>query len=398
MNWKRNLWSLWLGCILSSASYTMIIPFLPLYLLDLGAAEQDVTVWSGLVFSITFFVCALLAPYWGRRADKKGKRRMVIRAGFCLAIVYFLGSLVRNPLELFIVRLLQGFAAGFVPASMAIVASSVPEDKMGFSLGIMQTSMLTGGIIGPLFGGVLSHVFGIRASFVVAAASIFCGTVAVRLLVTEPTRSEMPQTGGSVINDLKIAFRNRLLREMLLLLIIVQMAVMVLQPLITLYVAQLQGQLEGAGLAAGIVFSLAGIAGAIAAPLWGRIGQKKGFFTILSLSFLGAGVFNICQYFGQNIWQFGALQFIYGLFLAGVFPAINTIVVNNTDADFRGRAFGLTMSANQVGSMLGPLFGGIVSVWLGIRPVFICAGALLLITGIVVRSRYDPETVKNKTQ
>lgn len=388
MNWKRNLWSLWLGCILSSASYTMIIPFLPLYLLDLGATEADVTMWSGLVFSVTFLVCALLAPYWGRRADKDGKRRMVIRAGICLAVVYFLGSLVHSPLELFGVRLLQGFAAGFVPASMAIVASSVPEEKMGFSLGIMQTSMLTGSIIGPLFGGVLSHIFGIRASFVVAAAGIFCGTVAVRLLVTEPEREATPQTGGSVVNDLKTAFRNRLLREMLLLIIIVQMAVMALQPLITLYVAQLQGQLEGAGLVAGIVFSLAGIAGAIAAPLWGRIGQKKGFFTILSLAFLGAGIFNICQYFGQNIWQFGVLQFIYGLFLAGIYPALNTVVVNSTDENFRGRAFGLTMSANQVGSMLGPLLGGAVSVWLGIRPVFICAGAILLLTGIAARSRY----------
>ena len=156
--WQRNLWVLCICVALSGASYTMLIPFLPLYLLELNVKQADVAVWSGLIFSSTFLVAAILAPYWGRMADQMGKKRMMLRAGFCLAIVYFLGSLARTPLELLGMRLLQGVANGFVPASFAIVSSSVPEYKIGTSLGFMQTGLLCGGIMGPLLGGTLSHL------------------------------------------------------------------------------------------------------------------------------------------------------------------------------------------------------------------------------------------------
>lgn len=393
MNWRRNLWALWFSVILSSSSYTMVIPFLPLYLLDIGVSSKDVHMWSGLVFSVTFLIAAVMAPYWGRRADKAGKRRMVIRAGLSLSLTYFLGAFVRDPVELLIVRILQGFANGFVPASMAIVASSAPKEKMGFSLGMMQTGLLIGGIMGPLLGGVLAHLFGMRLSFVIAATAILIGTIAVRMLVVEP-KNDAPPSEGSIIDDFRTAFHNRRLVEMLALLFIVQMTSMVLQPLITLYVAELQGKMEGAVLSAGIVFSLAGVAGAIAAPLWGRIGQRKGFFKILVIAFIGAGIFNTGQFFVGDIYKFGLLQFLFGLFVVGVYPAVNTIAVTYTEPHFKGRVFGLTTTANQLGSMVGPMVGGLVSSWLGIRPVFVFTGSVLLIIGLILSLKYLPgETV-----
>lgn len=383
MDWRKNLWTLAFAVMLSGSSYTMVIPFLPLYLLDIGASPETVNMWSGLVFSITFLVAAVMAPYWGRCADKSGRRRMVMRAGFSLAVVYFLGAFVRNPVDLFVVRLLQGFANGFVPAAMAIVAASAPKEKMGFSLGFMQTTLLIGGILGPLLGGTLSHVFGMRLSFVVAAGAILSATMAVGLLVTEPeTSCAAPQ--GSMLEDLKVALSNRKLVQMLLLLFSVQAVSMILQPLITLYVAQLQGSFEGVALSAGVVYSLAGLAGAIAAPFWGRMGQRQGFYKIMVFAFLGAGVFNLGQFLAADIFQFSLLQFFYGLFIVGVFPAINTIAVSCTDAGSQGRVFGLTTTANQLGSMVGPLIGGVIGSWLGIKPVFLFTGSVLLFLGIFV--------------
>ncbi|MCC5463900.1 MFS transporter [Pelosinus baikalensis] len=383
MGWRRNLWVLSIAVMLSGSSYTMVIPFLPLYLLDIGVSQSDVNVWSGIIFSISFFVSAIMAPYWGRHADKSGKRRMIMRAGFSLAVVYFLGAFVRNPVDLLLVRILQGFANGFVPASMAIIASSVPKEKMGFSLGVMQTTLLMGGILGPLMGGSLSHFFGMRLSFVIAAGIIFLGTVGVGILVKEPVNNE-PPSEGSMLDDLKIAFHNRKLVEMLLLLFGAQMISMTLQPLITLYVAELQGNMEGVALTAGIIYSMAGIAGAISAPMWGKLGQKKGFIQILVIAFIGAGIFNMGQFFIVNIYQFSVLQFFFGLFIVGVYPAINTIAVNSTDKAFQGRIFGLTTTANHLGSMVGPLVGGMISSWLGIGPVFLFTGSVLIMIGLLV--------------
>jgi DHA1 family multidrug resistance protein-like MFS transporter len=385
LNWRRNLWTLALAVMLSGASYTMVIPFLPLYLLDIGASPQSVNMWSGLVLSVTFLVAAILAPYWGRCSDRSGRRRMVIRAGFSLAVVYFLGSLVRNPLDLFFVRLLQGFANGFVPAAMAIVAASTPKENLGFSLGIMQTTLLIGGILGPMMGGTLSHIFGMRLSFVVAAGIIFCSTLIVSVLVVEPeTKSKSCAKESSIWEDLKQSLANRKLVQMLLLMFAVQAIGMVLQPVIALYVGELQGSMEGVALKAGVVFSLAGIAGALAAPLWGRIGQVRGFFKVMTLAFVGAGFFNCWQFFAGDIYQFGVLQFFYGLFIVGVFPAINAIAVSSAGADAQGRIFGLTTTANQLGQMAGPVMGGLLSSWLGISTVFLFTGSSLILLGGLV--------------
>ena len=386
MNWRRNLWSLWVCCIISSSSYTMVVPFLPLYLHDLGVTDKSINIWAGLIFAASFLMSALMSPYWGRLADKTGKRRMVIRSGVSLAAVYFLGSLVDSPLQLLLVRLLQGVATGFMPASLAIVASSVPEERMGFSLGLMQTATLTGTIFGPLIGGGLAHIFGIRASFVVSGAIILAAALAVRLLVTEPPRHELP-AAGSVADDLRRALTDKLLRTMLLLIVLYQVAVMALQPLVTLHVAELQGSVAGAVLASGFVFSAAGVAGAIAAPLWGRLGQQLGYGRVLAAVFAGAGVFTVLAYFTANIWLFGLLQFAFGFFIAGVNPAVNTIIVMNSEAAFRGRAFGLMMSANQLGSLIGPLVSGPASAWTGIGAIFMAIGLMLLAVGLTVWRR-----------
>lgn len=318
---------------------------------------------------------------------------MLLRAGFSLATVYFLGALVRSPIQLFVVRLLQGFATGFVPAALAIVSSSVPEEKMGSSLGFMQNAVLTGTIIGPLFGGILAHIFGIRVSFVVASLIMFLGTILVKVVVAEPqpmasTRPEHELENATEMSVFKLALSNKAFLEMLLLLLLGQMGIMALQPLVTLRVAELHGQLAGSDLSAGIVFGVTGVAGALAAPLWGRVGQKVGFIKILITAFAGAGVVNGFVLISRDIWTFTMVQFLFGAFAAGINPAVNTIAVINTDANFRGRVFGFMMSANQMGSMLGPLLGGIFSTWVGVKPVFLLTGIGLFAVAWVLWERH----------
>ena len=85
-NWKMTLTILTAASVLMSLSYTMLIPFLPMYLLDeLKVAQEDVNLWSGLVFSISFLISGVMAPIWGAMADKKSKKLMAVRAAVLLA-------------------------------------------------------------------------------------------------------------------------------------------------------------------------------------------------------------------------------------------------------------------------------------------------------------------------
>jgi DHA1 family multidrug resistance protein-like MFS transporter len=123
MNWKLVLGILTANVLFMSSSYTMLIPFLPMYLtLELGVPESDVNIWSGIVFSASFVMSAVMAPIWGKLADKKGKRLMAIRASFLLSISYFLGGIVQTPEQLALMRLFQGFAAGLWPMELAIMS------------------------------------------------------------------------------------------------------------------------------------------------------------------------------------------------------------------------------------------------------------------------------------
>lgn len=388
MNWRINLWVLCASVILTSASYTMIVPFLPVYLLELGVSEQDVAMWSGAVFSISFLVGAIMAPIWGKFADKNGKRLMAIRAGLGLAIVYFLGGIVTGPVQLLGVRILQGFANGFLPASLAIISSSAPKEQLGFSLGIIQTGQIIGGVLGPLLGGSLAHIFGMRASFFVAGVCLLFVTVVVVFLVKEPAQVEDRNAGSSMLEDIKHVAKNSLLVEMLGLTLLIQLAMMILQPVMTLYIAELQGNMEGVVLTSGIIFSLGGIAGAVSTPFWGRYGQRSGYFKAMALAFGGAGIFNFLQFFPATVVGFGALQFLVGTFIVGVNPSISATIVNCTDPSFRGRVFGFATTAYQIGAMIGPLLGGAIAASMGIQYVFIFTGLLLFGISLIVFYRY----------
>lgn len=390
-SWKRTLWILWFGVLLCSASYTMSIPFLPLFLFELGVGEQSVNVWAGVVHSSAFLVGAIMAPLWGSVADRYGRKKMVIRAGLSLAVIYALIAFVRNPWELVGVRLLHGFVGGFVPASMAIVASASPKERMGWSLGMMQAGTMTGGILGPVFGGLLSTWFGQRMSFVAAGAVIFAATIAVVFAVKEG-KPALASKRTSVREDLRSVFGQKTLLSLLLLLVLFQMSYNMIQPLLALHVADLHGSVDEAALVSGFVFALIGASGIVASPLWGKAGEKRGYVNMLAFCLLGSGVVLASQFFIDRLWLFTLVQLLFGLFMAGIVPTVNTLMVRSTKEEFRGRSFGLTASANQLGSMIGPLLGGGLGWFLTFHWIFAIAGAVLIALGAFVWSRRsEPE-------
>ncbi|MCZ8518631.1 MULTISPECIES: MFS transporter [Paenibacillus] len=381
------MWILWTGVLLCSASYTMCVPFLPLFLFDLGVTGAQVHLWAGVVLSAAFLVGVVMGPLWGILADRYGKRKMIVRAGLSLVLVYVLFTVVRSPWELLGVRLLHGFVAGFIPASMALVASTAPKEKLGEALGLMQAAAMSGGILGPLLGGVLASAFGMRPSFAAAALIVGLASAAVILFVKEAPAGAGPGDAMTEEEDadrtaapstLRHWIRSPLLLGLLGLLFVYQLAVNTIQPVLSLHLAELQGGMKDAALTSGIVLALTGAAGILASPWWGRREAAWGGRRILPVCLAGAGSLMALQALVPSALIFSGVQFAYGLFLAGIVPTVNTLIMRHTNAGSRGRSFGLTSSANQLGGLLGPLAGGALGIWLGSRWVFAAVGAVLL--------------------
>ncbi len=374
--WQRNLIVLWIGVFITSASYSMVVPFLPIFLLQIGV-RQGIAIWSGVLFSATFLASALISPYWGSLADRYGRRPMILRSGFSLFVAYALTAVVQTPLQLLVLRTVQGLLSGYVPNAITLVGTSTPQRRVGWALSVMATGSATGAIVGPLLGGGVAHLFGTRIAFASAAGLVLLASILALFFVQELNFTPAQQR-TSVLADLRAAVHNRPFLEVIALALLVNFSVMTIEPILPLYIVQLGGSLHDAALLAGIVFSLVGIASVIFAPRWGRFADRRGFGLILTIGLLGGGIGNFLQIPFHALVPFAVVRFAYGAFFCAVFPALNGLVVQTTDKDFRGRAFGLNQSAGQIGTMLGPLVGGVASTAFGIHSIFWLTGACLL--------------------
>ena len=389
MNWKVVLALLTCNVLFMSASYTMIIPFLPMYLTnELGVDDTSVSLWAGLSFSVTFFVSAVMAPIWGRIADRKGKRLMAMRASLLIAVSYLLGGIVTSPEQLIIVRVFQGFASGLWPMDLAIMTLYAPQERLGFSLGIMQGTLTAGGVVGPLLGGVLAELFGMRTSFYIGGLALFINFLAFTFIIKEPP---MPKETAPLTAEEKNPmhlWHIPILRTMMIVSTLAQMVLYILMPVITTYIKALAGSMDNIVFVAGAVFSLSGIAGAIAAPLWGIYGTRRTYFNSMFLAMLFGGIMFTLQGIPDTLMPFAVMQFGVGLFIAGIQPSLNAIIAQHTPPQLKGSVFGLLFSAQQIGGAAGPLLGGVVATYLGMHYLFPTAGAILLLLALFVRWRY----------
>lgn len=375
--WKKNLYVLWVGTFIAGASFSLVSPFLPKLLEEVGVAA-NLELWSGMAFSISFVMSAIMSPIWGAMADKYGRKVMIIRSGLGIGLTYIGMAFAANAWQVLGLRALNGFLSGFIPSAIALVATNTPEERLGSSLGLLQTGSAFGSIMGPLLGGLLSHYFGIKDTLLIAGLTLFVASLVVLVGVHEILKPDRTKK-TNVINDFRIAAANRPLMLMLFTVMLYQSAVMILQPVLPIYIEQLTRGGD-ASLATGIIFSVAGLATVVAAPYWGKRGEREGYRKVLLFGIVGAGVLSVPHALTTNLVLLGALRFAFGLFLASMMPASNALIAKAVPGDFRGRAFGISTSFSQTGAVIGPLLGGFIGGIWNIKIVFVVTSVMLLAT------------------
>ncbi|MFZ5815441.1 MAG: MFS transporter [Bacillota bacterium] len=395
---QRNLYILWVGNFLTACSFSLVMPFLPRFISELGVTENLYT-WAGLTYAITFVASSIMSPVWGNLADRYGRKPMIIRSGLSIGIIYLLMSFVTNPYQLFGLRMLNGALSGFIPSAIALVATNTPEERVGRALAVLQTGTASGSILGPLLGGTLAEVLGIRMTMRVASALVLTAAVLVIFGVRERVLGA-GKARTSVLEDLKLAVSNRTLFALMLSAMLINASIQSLEPILANFVPVLRQEafigaltqlLFGRGDAhefiVGFVFSLPAIATVLAAPRWARLGERWGFARLLSLGLVAAGLLVLPQSLVTTVGWLILLRFLYGLMTAAVHPAINATLAAIVHPSFRGRAYGINTSAMFIGAVLGPSLGGWVADGFGPRAVFVVTGALLLASSLWVHHR-----------
>ena len=375
MPWVVTLTILVAGAFLMDMSFTMITPFLPVYLSsERGAKASEVDMWSGAVFAVTFFVSGLLGPVWGVLADRKSRKLMALRASIGLTISYALCGIVQTPMQLFAARFFQGLCAGLYPALLALLAASIPARKTGLSMGLMQGGMTVGAVVGPFVGGVLGDYFGMRESFFVASIALGLISLLIGFCIKEKPRT------------VKVTSRNwfdwSVLRQpaifkMLIACAVIHASLFSAQPILPLYIAQLQGSMDNIMMLSGTIFSVCAISIMIASPILGAAGQKFGFLKVLSCSLFFAGLLISAQVLGRTPFEFGVWRFIAGFAIAGLIPLVNSIISTECPPDKKGEVFGFNFLTGHAGMALGPFAAGALSGWFGYQAVIVASGLIL---------------------
>ncbi|WP_297076553.1 MFS transporter [uncultured Enterococcus sp.] len=389
--WQKNLLVLWFGVFMTGIGMSEIMPFLSLYIDELGNFSQaQLSFYSSLVFAAAFLVMAIVSPFWGRLADKKGRKLMLLRSALGMAIVFFSMGFVTNVWQLLLLRALQGAFGGFTSNSNALIAVQAPREKSGQALSILVTGATAGTLLGPLIGGTLASLFGYRLSFHITGIIMFFVFLLTLFFVKEDAVTKKIEE-TVVIEKPKLSLKMVISQKIILALFIttlsVQLVNMAINPILSLYVKELLNGHQSVTFIAGIVAAMPGISTMIAAPLFGRLGDRIGTNKVLIFGFGLAAVTFLLTSFTQNVTQLMLLRFLTGISDAALFPSIQSLLTKNTAKENTSLIFSYNQSFQSIGSVIGPLIGALIANLFDYPAIFVFCSLLMVVNFFVLRKQ-----------
>ncbi|MEW9702785.1 MFS transporter [Paenibacillus sp. SI8] len=380
LHWKQSLWILWVANFSIMCGMNLVLPFLPLYIEQLGVHQlADVERWTGWIVAAQFITSFLTQPLWGAIADKRGRKIMLLRAGLGMAVVTALMGIVTNPWQLLALRLLNGFFSGFISMAVSLQASITPTEHSGRALGTLQTGAIAGSLIGPLIGGLLAEFIGYNKVFFFTGGLMLCASIVVMVFIHEDHKPAAAKKG-------KQRMQWGLFRPLLPVFaasLITQVGMMSIEPIVTVYAKTLYlgSHLE---LLAGLVVAITGIANLFGAPTLGRLGDRIGQRKTLMLALVMAALAFIPQAFATGITMLLVGRFLLGLFIGGMIPSLNVLVKKLAPVQIQGTAYGFNTSSLFLGNLIGPLMGSHLAAAYGFTSVFYVTMAVLLLNAVFV--------------
>lgn len=377
--WQRNLIVCLFGALTTNMSMTLMQPFMPVFVAQLGIKEQaSVLQWSGIVYSATFVTAGLIAPVWGHLGHRYGRKAMLVRASLGMAICVLLMGLVSNIWQLLGLRLLVGLAGGYASGATILVAVQTPKERAGYALGLLASGIMAGNLLGPLAGGILPSLIGIRPTFVCAGVLIFIAFLATITMVNEVRSPSVKkeEAGGnwSQVDN----------KKAILAMLVAGCALMIgnmsIVPFITSYIQPLVEDPKKVTFIAGLVMSAAALGSVISSSILGTLADRVGHQRVIIISLTIAALLLIPQAYVTESWQVLILRFLMGVALGGLLPCISAVIKNNVPEHFVGTVLGYSLSAQFIGQFIGPLVGGFVGGHIGLPAVFFTTSIILLVS------------------
>jgi MFS transporter, DHA1 family, multidrug resistance protein len=369
-HWRRNLFAVTAASFIGFTGFTLVMPFLPLYFKLLGVNDVgEIALWSGLSLGVTPALTALLAPFWGRLADRYGRKIMVERSLVSFVVVMGAMAYVHRAWHVLALRALQGFFAGYGSLTLTMAADSAPRDKMAYAIGFVQTAQRLGPAAGPIVGGFIAQLVGLRSAFTVTA---FFYLVAVLLVIFIYDEQAAPHSAMTNRQE-RVTFRNMLAFENFLLLMGVVFGLQFIDrsfgPVLPLFVAELGAPVSRIPILAGVLFSIAAGTGALGHHFCGRLLRQTTARRVIATSAAVGAAGTFIYVLARRPWLLLFGTPIFGVAIGVATTAAYTAASSVMPATGRGAGFGLLTTASLTGLALSPIVNGILGAT-SIRAVF----------------------------
>ena len=392
--WHRTFYTLWLGAFITGMGYSMTMPFISLFINELGHFSRfQLNFYSGLAFAMTFISQAIVSPLWGSLADRKGRKLMCMRASGVMACTIFVTGLSQTVWMIIGMRFLQGVFSGYINNATAMMAGETPHQRSGWVMAAMTTAGVAGNLVGPLLGGALSGFFGYRIPFFITGGLMFLVFLSTWLLTTEhfkPIQKTAMKPMRQIVAELDSP---KLIFVMFLTTMIVTASTMSIDPIISLYVRSLMHNHGNVAFVAGVVAATPGLGTLIAASKIGHTMDQIGPERVLRFGLTVAFVLFIPMTFTHSPWSLAFWRFLLGLANAALMPATQTVLTLDVPTEAFGRIFSYNQSFQAGGAVLGSLLGSAISGLSSYPMVFAVTGLTLLVNlGLVLTVRTPKKT------
>ena len=382
--WKRTVYISLVCVFCTSFGVSQLGPILPLYFHDLGVnTPEGMSLWSGLATGITFLIVCLAAPFWGRLADRKGRKITLIRSSFGMALCNVLIAFQTTPEGVVLIRLIQGLVSGFYSASITLIAFESPLEKTGWALGLLASANLAGSLIGRLLGGYIADTVGIRNDFIIVGLLMGLAGLLATAFIHE---NYIPKPNIEKLSISKLKEQIPEFNSIVALCVasfIYAICIMSLQPVISVYIKGIvPSHTENLAFIAGAVFSAMGIAQLMSSSPLGKLVDKVGPRKVLVISLIYVGLFNIPQAYVTDVYQLALIRFLQGFGLGGMLPALNTYLSSKTPREFTGQVFSYNQSCLFFGYFLGAIGGSSLIALLGFTTLFWVSGGLFILSAL----------------
>ncbi|MEO7135910.1 MAG: MFS transporter [Vicinamibacterales bacterium] len=381
---KRNVLAAAAAGMIGFTGFTLVMPFLPLYIAELGTTDvKEIAMWTGLTLGATPTVTAISAPLWGRVGDRYGSKVLVIRSLIAFILTKAAMGFVTAPWQLFALRALLGVFAGYGALTISMAAESAPRNRMAQAIGMVQTGHRLGPAVGPVIGGLLAPIVGLRRSFLFASAFYAVALVAIMLFYIEPRQggaARKVRGGWAVVSHL---FR---LPGFLLALAVIfglQTVDRSFGPVLPLYVAQAGVPVTRIPIVTGILFSLGAISAAFGHHLAGKLMQRRSARTVIVAGTLLAATAVATIVIAPTLYIVGAAMMLFGISVGVATTTIYAVAGASLPPDAHATGFGVMTTASLLGLAVSPVIAGFIG-GTGLRLVFAADVVLLVVVGLLV--------------